>query len=347
MMLGQKNLQFDQLILDKNYLPDPEDAEDMEMVRIINEQYKCEKHQLFQVKYFKQQQEQVSCIVWPCATGKTYGLMACSKYFQHLYPKKKILICVPRDINRSQALAQLGLNQDDLEEVGKAGIFVLTFQKLMKLNTAAIKNSILLVDEFHSFMTHAKAIDILPLPEKVHAVTATIGEQAGKQRYERYFENKNISLKILDFTENKVQGATILLETVAVEPKDNADRKPILKKAIEIAKLKKKDNKNVVIFCKGMNECKLVKSEILGQKSDYCAVLDDSASVLTKSMHMLKCIEKGESDIKVVLTTQLVSSGLNIFKMCYVILTEVPTDNDTYKYLLGKSNRDNFNGFQE
>ena len=69
---------------------------------------------------------------------------------------------------------------------------MVTFYKFIALNDAVIKNSIMLIDEFHSFMNGRDPIDKLKLAQKVHAVTATIGEDVGHERCMKRFEQANV-----------------------------------------------------------------------------------------------------------------------------------------------------------
>ena len=63
----------------------------------------------------------------------------------------------------------------------------------------------------------------------------------------------------------------------------------------------------MILFLKGKEECNLVKAHLEKSKCDGVAILDDSAANINTSLYMLKCIEEGHSDIKIVLSTNLVS----------------------------------------
>ena len=121
------------------------------------------------------------------------------------------------------------------------------------------------------------------MAKKVHAVTATIGEKVGHERYHKLLAQSGLTLKIHDSTQNNAQEAKRILTVEAVTPdrgvapRSGADshvrqkdlslgpRQPILKKAVDVAKAMKKAGENVVIFLRGMEECKTVKSLMLGQ----------------------------------------------------------------------------------
>ena len=130
--------------------------------------------------------------------------MASGVYMKFLYPKKKIIICVPREINRQLAISKIGESQDDLLQPGKDGIFVCTFNQFIKFEASVIKDSILLLDEFHEFMNFKNAMLQLSCVAKVHAVTATIVEKAGYDRLRKMFMNSNLKFDIHDCSNNKV-----------------------------------------------------------------------------------------------------------------------------------------------
>ena len=148
--IAKKDNLYDQLMVDAEFLPDLTDKEDEEMIQIVKALFNCRRHQLSQMKFFRQQSERAAVIVWPCAAGKTHGLEACAKYMHHLHPKKRIYVVVPRESNQMTALVKLGQNQDS--DVGKAGVFVVTFNQFLKKEDKLIKNQIVLLDEFHFYI---------------------------------------------------------------------------------------------------------------------------------------------------------------------------------------------------
>ena len=77
------------------------------------------------------------------------------------------------------------------------------------------------------------------------------------------------------------------------------------------------------------------------EKNDTVFVLDDEKD-RQKSVQVLYSAFKGDGKVNIIITTEAIAIGLNLFATCAVVLTYMPKDFLAYKQIAGRANRVDF-----
>ena len=326
------------------------------MVNVIDasQQFECRQHQLSLIKLFKQQLVNVSVAEWPCSGGKTCTLYADALYQSHLKPQVKIFVVVPRPVNRAIAISKLGVSQHNMTVQGRGGIFVCTQSQYFALDPQHLKGSLLVLDEFHNFMKSSKAIKYLKMHSKVHSVSATLGGEAGHERYRDLFRSNNLSFQIVKGQKEHVDEPVVDLQAVEVDAVQGrlSPRGQLLSTALEVVEDKVANGQQVILFVRNTFECKDLHKQLTAKtfadQGIQPRLLDEkNEPAVWATIAMLDAIEQGTSKVNVVVTTPASSTGINIFPRCHVVFTDKPSDFYDFMQAIGRSNRKEFNGIQE